>query len=61
MEANSYRPVSNLSLIGKILGRAVMEQIERPIQKNELMNKDHHGGRAGHSTTKCIEEILEEV
>ena len=42
----SYRPVCNLSVIGKILERAMF---------------NHHGGRAGHSTSTCLLGILEKV
>ena len=59
--AGSYRPVSNLSLIGKIVERAVMEQFEKHVTTNHLWSKDHHGGRPGHSTTTCVGELLEDV
>ena len=59
--AGSYRPVSNLSLIGKIIERAVIDQFELHMERNKLWNDNHHGGRKGHSTTTCVGELLEDV
>ena len=57
----SYRPVSNLSTIGKLLERGVMNQVDSHLRTNGLINKDQHGGRAAHSTTTCLTEITEDV
>ena len=61
VEASSYRPVANLSVLGKLIERAVMEQLDQHIEKNSLTNKDQHGGRPGHSTTTCLGEIVEDI
>ena len=59
--ASSYRPVCNLSVIGKLVERACMNQIANHISQHQLMNKDQHGGRSQHSTTTCLGEILEDA
>ena len=57
----SYRPVSNISTIGKLLERAAMDQVTAHLDRNKLTNKDQHGGRAGHSTSTCLGEVLEDA
>ena len=59
--ASSYRPVCNLSVIGKLIECAVINQIENHIAKNQLINKDQHGGREKHSTMTCLGEIIEDA
>ena len=58
---SSYRPVSNLSTIGKLIERATMDQVARHINLYNLSNKDQHGGRPQHSTTTCLGEVMEDV
>ena len=60
-QASSYRPVSNLSIVGKLLESAVLDQLDEHITLNNLINKDQHGGRTGHSTTTCLGELLEDI
>ena len=57
---NSYRPVCNISTIGKLLERAIMNQIQRHIDQYDLLNMNQHGGRKNHSTITCLGETLEE-
>ena len=57
---SSYRPVCNLSVVGKILERSIMNQIQSHITLYGLFNKDQHGGRSNHSTTTCLGEILDD-
>ena len=57
----SFRPVSNISTLGKLIERGVMNQVETHLRANNLTHCDQHGGRKGHSTTTCLTEILEEV
>ena len=46
----SYRPVSSLCLIGKLIEGAVFDQIMTHVKQHGLIDDDHHGGRSGHST-----------
>ena len=57
----SFRPVSNLCVIGKLLEKAVFGQIRRFITETNQINPDHHGGRSQHSTTTCIVEMMEKI
>ena len=57
LNPKSYRPVSLLPILSKILERAVFVQIEEYIEKNKLLHPSHHGGRAHHSTTTAIIEM----
>ena len=60
-EKESYRPVASLNLIGKIIERAAFDQIANHMEKNNLIGRNQHGGRKGHSTTTCLTDILEGV
>ena len=57
---SSYRPVSNISVVGKLIERTVMNQVNRHIDLHQLLHKDQHGGRAHHSTSTCLGEIVED-
>ena len=57
----SYRPVSSLCLIGKLIESSVFDQIMAHVKDHGLIENDHHGGRAGHSTSTCIVEVLDTV
>ena len=58
---SSFRPVSNISTIGKLIEKGVMNQVEHHLATHNLTNKDQHGGRKAHSTTTCLTEILEDA
>ena len=60
-EAGSYRPISNLNILAKILEKAGWEQVMKHINNNNLINKKHHGGRKGHSTNTCLLEMSEKI
>ena len=49
-EIDSYRPINNLPCIEKIVEEHLKREMEEFILENEIMNKDHHGGRRNHST-----------
>ena len=61
LSPSSFRPVSNLSVIGKLIECAAMNQVEGHISEHHLMNKDQHGGRSKHSTMTCLGEIMEDA
>ena len=58
-EPEGYRPVNNLSQLGKLIERASFDQVMAHVKKNNLTNKDQHGGRKAHSTTTCVAELTE--
>ena len=49
-EIDSYSPINNLPCIEKIVEEHLKREMEEFILDNEIMNKDHHGGRRNHST-----------
>ena len=51
LECSSYRPVNLLPIPGKIVEKAVFNQLVKYLEENQLINPNHHGGRKGHSTT----------
>ena len=57
LDSNSYRPISNLCSIGKVLESAFFNQVNSFIE--DQLNPNHHGGRPGHSTASCMVEINE--
>ena len=59
LEASSYRPISNLSILGKLYEQAFFDQTAEFINKSNKIDKDQHGGRPAHSTTSCLVEIWE--
>ena len=60
-EAASYRPISNLNILGKIYEQAFFDQTAAFINSSNKLNKDQHGGRPGHSTTTCLVELWEQA
>ena len=51
---NNYRPVSNLSEIGKILEAAVESQIRKYFEDEKLLPDNQHGFREKRSTTTAL-------
>ena len=47
----NFRPVSILPTISKVLEKAVFIQIVAYMESNNFIHTNHHGFRAGHSTT----------
>ena len=57
----SYRPISNTCAIGKILERCFFSQVMDHIKGLGLMNPNHHGGIAQHSTSTCVAQIVHDT
>ena len=57
-EANSYRPISNLSEISKLTERAVHSQVYDYFEKSSLFHPNHHGFLKNHSTATAIQQIF---
>ena len=55
----SYKPISSLPMLGKLVERAGFDQIQLHIENNNIISSSQHGGRKGHSTTTCLQEIQE--
>jgi len=59
--AENYRPVSNLSLLSKLLETAVCKQLQSHLDGAGLMPTMHSGYRKGHSTETTLTKICFDV
>ena len=57
LECSSYRPVNLLPIPGKIVEKAVFNQLALYLEENQLIHPNHHGGRKGHSTTTALVQM----
>ena len=53
----NYRPVLNLQLVGKLIERAVTDQLNAHITKNSLMEPVQSAYRASHSTETALVKV----
>ena len=60
-ELKSYRPVSNLCFISKVLERVVAEQIKCHISENGLGNDLQSAYKSGHSTETALLTIHDDI
>jgi hypothetical protein len=54
LECSSYRPVNLLPIPGKVVEKAIFNQLVQYLETNKLLHANHHGGRKGHSTTTAL-------
>ena len=54
LEAKNYRPVAILCILSKVIERVIFLQIVDYMNKNEYFHPNHHGFRAGHSTSTAM-------
>ena len=57
IECASYRPVNLLPIPGKIVEKAIFNQLVEYLETNKLIHPNHHGGRKGHSTTTALVQM----
>ena len=55
----NYRPVAILCIISKVIERAIFLQIVEYMNKNDLFHPNHHGFRAGHSTSTAMLQMYD--
>jgi len=60
-DVSSYRPISNLSVISKLLERLVCKQIMEYLKKNGLLPDLQSAYRLGHSTETAVLKVLSDV
>ena len=60
-EVENYRPVSILSIISKILEKAVHIQLERYLTQKNLLYSYQSGFRKGYSTDTCLINLLDYI
>ena len=56
-DISNYRPISILPTLSKIFERAATDQIVTYLESNNLINRNQHAYRKGHSTQTCLVEI----
>ena len=59
LEPKNYRPVALLCIVSKVLERAVFTQIVEFMKTQNLFHPNHHGFRAGHSTTTAMIQMFD--
>ena len=57
-DIGSYRPLNNLCTIEKVIEEYFITHLEPFLTKNNIIHKNHHGGRKGHSTTTAPNQII---
>ena len=60
-ELVSYRPINNLLSIEKIFEEHISINLQRYLKCNNILNKNHHGGRKSFSTTTALLEIINKL
>ena len=60
-DAGSYRPISLLPCLGKLMERVVKRRLEWFIEENELLSLDQYGFRKGKSTLDCLLQISQNI
>ena len=53
----SYRPVNNLCCLEKLAEAHILKYLEIFFEKNDIFEKNHHGGRKNFSTVSAISQI----
>ena len=54
---DSYRPINNLPCLEKILEQHIINNLNIFLTNNNIIHKNHHGGRKGYSTTTALTQI----
>ena len=57
LECSRYRPVNLLQIPGKIVEKAVFNQLVKYLEENPLIHPNHHGGIKAHSTTTALVQM----
>ena len=61
MDVGNYRPVSVLSVLSKLLERAVHVQLSEYLAKRDLMYENQSGFRESYSTDTCLVALTDYI
>ena len=61
LDVGNYRPVSILCIVSKILERAVLVQIEKHLNENNLLYANQSGFRKSYSTDTCLISLMDHI
>ena len=61
LDVGNYRPVSILSIISKILERAIYTQLEEYLEDNNLLCELQSGFRNSYSTDTCLVHLMDHI
>ena len=56
-----YRPISLLSVLGKICERVVESRLREATERKEIIPKEQHGFRPGHSSVHQLMRVVEKI
>jgi retron-type reverse transcriptase len=60
-DLKNYRPVSNLSVLSKVLEKIVLQQLNEHLSFNKLMQSHQSAYRSGHSTETALLKIMNDI
>ena len=60
-ELSSFRPINNLLAIEKIFEEHVSINLQKFLSENNILYRNHHGGRRNYSTTTALLEITNKL
>ena len=58
---NNYRPISQLTIVSKVLEKVISDQINEFFVKHKLSFDHQYGFRAGHSTEHAALELTDRI
>ena len=57
----SFRPISNISFVSKLIERVVVKQLNEHMSLNNLHTESQHGYKSGHSTETLLLKFLNDI
>ena len=58
---SSYRPINNLSSVEKVIETYILSHLIPFLNTNNIIDDNHHGGRAKHATTSALAQISHRI